>query len=824
MNQELRGLIERRLDREKAAPDAQWQWLVLAACDGRDALDAQLVGKSEPARVQASGARDGSGASDGAGVFLASITVEGFRGIGARHTLEIRPESGLTLIVGRNGSGKSSFAEGLEFLLTGESYRWKERHAEWKNGWRNLHHPDKAVIAATFVIDRQGEVAVTHAWPAGAKLDDGDTVVQPRGKPKTGFDSLGWTDALEAFRPFLSYNELGSMLDEGPSTLYDALSPALGLEQLVAVQETLRQARLERERLQRDAAQDAIDLLDRVRALVTQTADGRAKRAAECLGARTWDLAGLEALVTNAAGPDPGMALLQRAVGLSGPDVGRSAQIAQALRGAATTLKQLNQSAAKRSAELVDLLERALSLHEHFGDGECPVCATPGMLNAGWRASAVDSVTRLKGEANAFRAARSDLDSTRAAALALLEAPPSWLKNLAGVGLVEAEALHAQWVSWAQGRSIEFAGELATHLESSTPPLAEAVTRLVAQASAVLQAREDRWQPLALALAGWLPGARQAQNAASQVKALKDAEAWLKEASEEIRNERFAPIGARACEIWGQLRLQSNVDLLAVTLKVSGNQRRVQMKVTVDGIEGAALGVMSQGELNSLALSLFLPRASLPDTPFRFIVIDDPVQSMDPSRVEGLARVLADVAKTRQVIVFTHDDRLSEALRHLQLPARVLKVTRRTKSRVEVSVAFGPIEANLDGVKALAITEKLPADVARRVIPGFCRNAVEAACADAIRRRRRARGIPIEDVDRELEEAGKLYPLAALALFDDVKRTNDVVARLNQYGSWAGDTFVGCNAGVHDGYAGDVRALVDNTRRLADYLLKIKLT
>jgi hypothetical protein len=35
---------------------------------------------------------------------------------------------------------------------------------------------------------------------------------------------LGWDQALATYRPFLSYNELGSMLDEGPSKLYDALS------------------------------------------------------------------------------------------------------------------------------------------------------------------------------------------------------------------------------------------------------------------------------------------------------------------------------------------------------------------------------------------------------------------------------------------------------------------------------------------------------------------------------------------------------------------------------------------------------------------------
>jgi wobble nucleotide-excising tRNase len=84
-----------------------------------------------------------------------------------------------------------------------------------------------------------------------------------------------------------------------------------------------------------------------------------------------------------------------------------------------------------------------------------------------------------------------------------------------------------------------------------------------------------------------------------------------------------------------------------------GTRRR---DVAVDGVAGVALGVMSQGELHSLALSLFVPRATLPESPFRFIVIDDPVQSMDTARVDGLARVLEGASADRQVVVFTHDD------------------------------------------------------------------------------------------------------------------------------------------------------------------------
>jgi len=36
-------------------------------------------------------------------------------------------------------------------------------------------------------------------------------------------------------------------------------------------------------------------------------------------------------------------------------------------------------------------------------------------------------------------------------------------------------------------------------------------------------------------------------------------------------------------------------------------------------VAGAALSVMSQGELHALGLALFLPRATSPDSPFRFI-------------------------------------------------------------------------------------------------------------------------------------------------------------------------------------------------------------
>jgi hypothetical protein len=179
------------------------------------------------------------------------------------------------------------------------------------------------------------------------------------------------------------------------------------------------------------------------------------------------------------------------------------------------------------------------------------------------------------------------------------------------------------------------AAAVAEALDQSALPLQEATANLKAVAETELTRLEDAWRPAAGLLAEWLPKAKAAKDAAEVVPQLKSAEKWLKGAAETLRNERFAPIAQQTKQVWEQLRLQSNVSLEDIHLGGTGKARKVELKVTVDGQEGAALGVMSQGELHSLALSLFIPRATLPESPFRFIVIDDPVQSMDPARVDG---------------------------------------------------------------------------------------------------------------------------------------------------------------------------------------------
>ena len=90
-------------------------------------------------------------------------------------------------------------------------------------------------------------------------------------------------------------------------------------------------------------------------------------------------------------------------------------------------------------------------------------------------------------------------------------------------------------------------------------------------------------------------------------------------------------------------------------------------------------------------------------------MIDDPVQAMDPAKVDGLARVLHRAARTRQIVVFTHDDRLPEAIRRLRLDATMLHVDRRARSAVDVQVSRSPIQRYLDGARGYAKPDRAAA-------------------------------------------------------------------------------------------------------------------
>jgi hypothetical protein len=460
-----------------------------------------------------------------------------------------------------------------------------------------------------------------------------------------------------------------------PSGLYELLAAVLGLEDLTSAAARLAQARKAREGPLSDVKKTLPELLGRL-----ESAGG--ERAAPCqdaLTGRTWDLAAAQLAATGArAAPDGGeLGRLRRLVQLTAPAEDEVREAAAALRLAATGLEAVAGTPAGQARALAGLLTAALQHHDSHGDGGCPVCGQPAALTGQRRQATEREVDRLSREARAAEAAEEAADDARRQAAALMQPSPPVLAE-APPGMDPGPA-RAAWKSWVKppdaGTPATAAGlrALAAHLDQALVPLTREISALSARASAKHSERDDRWAPVAAAVSSWCADAARSS--------------------------------------WAMLRQESNVDLgLDPAGRVNdkpacgaGRQRGRRSWL------GAGRHEPGRGQL--AGAELFLPRARLPASPFRFLVIDDPVQAMDPAKVDGLARVLEKAASDRQVIVFTHDNRLARAVRQLRLPAAILEVTRRPASDVEVRDCLDPVEQALRDAGALAADQSVPAEL-----------------------------------------------------------------------------------------------------------------
>jgi recombinational DNA repair ATPase RecF len=724
-------------------------------------------------------------------IHLESVAVARFRGIGPRAWLKMKPRPGVNLVVGRNGSGKSSIAEAIETAFTGTNPRWEGRNAVRGGNWRNLHADDgMPEIEVKLVIGGDGgRSTLTRTWQG-----DDFALSQPElkrpGHGRTPLDDAGWRQALTDYRPFLSHVDLDRVISGKPSEMYDAIATILGLGQLSDAYLALgREAKALGDA--KKAVEDALPGLKE--ALYQLEDDDRAVQAllaVDTEGAPDFETLG--ALVTGLpAESDEGLlAGLRAAAAVEGPDPERVGAAVDRLRTALADVEDLRGTGSDDALRRADLLERALAHHDRHPDaGSCPVCGTGDVLDAAWAAATTVQIAALREEAAVARGAR---DALRAAVVAVqgLVHTPSRIP----------EPLRDPWQAWTACRTLDDPAELAQRAARAATVLADACELVRANALAELEKRDERWRALVVRLAAWAEQARGVAADRRRRRDLTKAQTWIKTLAAELREQRMEDFADQSQHVWERLRQESNVDLKPVSLKGSerATVRKLVLDVSIDGKDAPALGVMSQGEQQALALSLFLPRATTADSPFGFVVIDDPVQSMDPAKVNGLAQVLHDLGRHRQVVVFTHDTRLQRAFTSQELPVTVFEVERGEASRVRVRPVTDPVHQALDDARALASTPGLPVAARTHVLPGLCRAALENAFLEAAWIRHHRGGGQGELLQAVATDADRFAALAALALFGDAARAGDVQRELRaRYGHRAAELVRQCQDGAH---------------------------
>src|SRR5579862_9566782 len=96
---------------------------------------------------------------------ITSITVEGYKSLAARHTIEVRP---LTILAGANSSGKSSIIQPLLLLK-------QTLEAPYDPGPLLLDGPHVRFTSAEQLLSRIGKGQSLDGFQVGLRLSRGDS-------------------------------------------------------------------------------------------------------------------------------------------------------------------------------------------------------------------------------------------------------------------------------------------------------------------------------------------------------------------------------------------------------------------------------------------------------------------------------------------------------------------------------------------------------------------------------------------------------------------------------------------------------------------------
>jgi len=180
----------------------------------------------------------------------------------------------------------------------------------------------------------------------------------------------------------------------------------------------------------------------------------------------------------------------------------------------------------------------------------------------------------------------------------------------------------------------------------------------------------------------------------ASVRLIADAKAFDSEileaqrlVEEHILDQQKVALTSRETEIlsWYGL-LSPNTDV-----KFSGlepGRSEYSLKAEAFGKTMNAAASLSQSQLNCLGLSIYIPSVSAPDSPFKFILFDDPVQAMDDDHHESfLLKVIPELMNKHdfEVIVLTHLKETADRLRDINFTGNF------TYYRFDKLQATGPV-------------------------------------------------------------------------------------------------------------------------------------
>ena len=92
----------------------------------------------------------------------------------------------------------------------------------------------------------------------------------------------------------------------------------------------------------------------------------------------------------------------------------------------------------------------------------------------------------------------------------------------------------------------------------------------------------------------------------------------------------------------------------------SGIRRQAKLEAEAFGKEINPVTCFSEAHMNSLGLSLYFPQRVDYNPEWGFVMLDDPVQSMDDDHTNQLIDILKEKSETKQIMILTHSSKFRE--------------------------------------------------------------------------------------------------------------------------------------------------------------------
>jgi len=663
------------------------------------------------------------------------VEVCGFRGF--RERVRISFGSGFTVITGRNGVGKSTLCDAVEFALTGliDKYTVQKAANESLNDylwWRGEGKAKDNYVAVSFKRD-DGESFVVTRRKSGADktAEQIENALCLSEKPDDAVRQLCRTSIIRD--EWIAALSLDLSETERFELVRGALGPIQGIDSgakakavLTAV-EAAHEVKQNAYYIARTQLTNALTQLSEAKEAVTRAGDVSA--AMQTLAVMT--PSGSEELVGRLAAGRVALTDGRARLGAIGEDIARGRELLDRQRDFdASDAIQRRESAQARlsaahecmadaervaaelerdfevmergnavAASLAALVEHGEKLGRH--NDQCPLCAASrtddefaaGLLLARERMNALASGVsaarqRVSAARESLRGARAEYEKAQAACAAIEEERTRLVAlEQAHVNNLERHGLELRFVRDPDG--------LQDHLASERDRLINLERALLtielSQSASRVASLEDRVAAMR----------READAAAGEVErseiALATAKAIdrsVRSISGEIIDERLAQISPLLNELYQRLR--PHYDWRSIEYNIRGDVRRFLSLKVGDGLNPQFVFSSGQRRAAGLAflLSVHLARAW---TPWRTLLLDDPVQHIDDFRALHLIEILAALRlEGRQIVCSVEDPALADLLCR-----RLISTAAETGRRYDID--FGP-----DGATTIASDKEIP--------------------------------------------------------------------------------------------------------------------